>query len=127
MIAMDSTEQLVKANLDHQGYTDVVYEPVRNVPPDFLMNASISVEVRRLNQNHEDGSEIRGLEEVAIPLWRRVENLLRSYKDLESGESWFVHFRFSRPVEEWKKLKPKLERALNAFKQMPGVRSCFRL
>lgn len=113
---MDSTERLIKENLQHQGYKDIVYEPDGNVPPDFLINGSIAVEVRRLNQNPDDGNQTRGLEEVAIPLWKRVENLLSTYENEEANESWFVHFRFSRPVEEWKKLRPKLENALNEFR-----------
>lgn len=113
---MDSTERLIKDNLQHQGYEDIIYEPDGNVPPDFLVNGSIAVEVRRLNQNHDDGNETKGLEEVAIPLWKRVENLLGTYTNREYGESWFVHFRFSRPVEEWKKLRPRLENALNEFR-----------
>ncbi|MCH8542542.1 MAG: hypothetical protein LAT61_03120 [Alcanivorax sp.] len=113
---MDSTERLVKNNLKHQGYTDIVYEPDGNVPPDFLINGSIAVEVRRLNQNHDHGNQTKGLEEVAIPLWKRVDNLLSTYENKEGKESWFVHFRFSRPVEEWRKLRPKLENALNKFR-----------
>jgi len=112
---MDATETIVKNNLKHQGYTDIVYEPDGNVSPDFLLNKSIAVEVRRLNQNHDDGNDTKGLEEVAIPLWKRVENLLNKYPNQEGSESWFVHFRFSRPVEQWKTLKPKLDSALNQF------------
>jgi hypothetical protein len=120
---MDSTERLVRDNLRHQGYTDIVYEPDGNVPPDFLVNGSIAVEVRRLNQNHDDGRQTRGLEEIAIPLWNKIENLLSSYENEEGNESWFVHFRFSRPIEEWKKLKPKIKNSLNEFRSST-IRQC---
>lgn len=113
---MDPTEELVKRNLKHQGYKNIVYEPDGNGTPDFLINGFIAVEVRRLNQNHDDGNKIRGLEEVAIPLSKRVENLLSAYNNEEANESWFVGFRFSRPVEKWENLKPKLENALNEFR-----------
>jgi hypothetical protein len=35
------------------------------------------------------------------------------------GVSWFVFFSFSRPVENWKTLKPKLEAELRAFQAAP--------
>lgn len=122
---MDSTERLIKDNLLHQGYKKIVFEPDDNGPPDFLINASIAVEVRRLNQNYGNGHETRGLEEVAISLWKRVQKLLAAYENEGTNKSWFVYFRFSRPVEAWKNLKPILEIALNEFRdsknQEPGI------
>lgn len=112
---MDATEKLVEDHLYHRGYTDVVYEPDGNVPPDLLVNGTIAIEVRRLNQNHSDGVATMGLEEVAIPLWHKVKALLTSMGPPTEGESWFVHFRFTRPVEQWKTLEPKLRAGLIAF------------
>ena len=112
---MDASEQLVYDHLKYCGYTDVVYEPDGNVPPDFLVNGRIAIEVRRLNQNHFDGATTKGLEEVAIPLWGKVKTLLASMGAPTEGESWFVHFRYSRPVEHWKTLEPKLHAGLVAF------------
>lgn len=112
---MDTSERLVEQYLRNAGYSDIVYEPDGNVPPDFLVNGRIAVEVRRLNQNHFDGSQTKGLEEVAIPLWKRIENLVESLGPPTAGESWFVFFRFGRPVETWKTLEPKLREALNIF------------
>jgi hypothetical protein len=116
---MDPTEKLVADHLTHQGYTDVVYEPDGNVPPDFLVNKRIAIEVRRLNQNHFDGADAKGLEEVAIPLWKKIEKLIASFGSPTAGESWFVFFRFGRPVEAWKSLEPKLRHALQAFVDSP--------
>jgi len=48
---MDSSETLAKEYLRFLGYTDIIYEPDGNIPPDFLVNGRIAVEVRRLNQN----------------------------------------------------------------------------
>ena len=67
---MDATEKLVAKHLKHRGYANVVYEPDGNIPPDFLVDGTIAIEVRRLNQNHFDGPDAKGLEEVAIPLWK---------------------------------------------------------
>lgn len=113
---MDLTEKLVEEHLQHCGYSQITFEPDGNVPPDFLVNKRIAIEVRRLNQNHFTGSSAKGLEEVSIPLYQRVKALVESVGVPINGESWFVYFRFSRPVEKWKKLKVTLEDALEAFK-----------
>ena len=68
---MDSSENIVFAYLSHLGFQEVVYEPDGNVPPDFLLDGRIAVEVRRLNQNAQTVSGPHGLEEVAKPLWGR--------------------------------------------------------
>lgn len=112
---MDASEKLVENHLKHCGYLDIIYEPDGNIPPDFLVNGTIAIEVRRLNQNHSDGLVTKGLEEVAIPLWKKVEKLLSSMGPPTEGESWFVHFRFSRPVEQWITLEPKLRAGLASF------------
>jgi hypothetical protein len=114
---MDPTETLVSEHLAHRGYTNVVYEPDGNIPPDFLVDDVIAIEVRRLNQNHFDGSDAKGLEKVAIPLWKKIKQLVGSLGAPVGGESWFVYFRFTRPVESWKTLEPALCNALQVFMQ----------
>ena len=112
---MDSSEKLVDAHLRHRGFTDVAYEPDGNIPPDFLVNGNIAIEVRRLNQNDFSGTAAKGLEEVAIPLWKKMRALLTKMGPPTDGESWFIHFSYKRPVEEWKTLEPQLRSALAAF------------
>jgi hypothetical protein len=67
MSGMDASESLVRDFLLQRGYADIVYEPDGKVPPDFLIDGRIAVEVRRLNQSYETGSRMRGLEEDSIP------------------------------------------------------------
>jgi hypothetical protein len=112
---MDPTEKHVNAHLVHRGFTLIAYEPDGNVPPDFLIDGRIAVEVRRLNQNHFSASDAKGLEEVACPLWDRIKQLLASLGPPRRGESWFVYYRFSRPIETWKTLEPKIRNGLQAF------------
>lgn len=116
---MDASETLVQQHLAHRGFNSVVYEPDGNVPPDFVVEGMIAVEVRRLNQNHFDGVQTKGLEEVAIPLWRKIENLVKRFGPATTAESWFVFFRFRRPVEPWKTLETKIRGALQTFSQLP--------
>ena len=121
---MDATEKLVEDHLKHRSYVDVVYEPDGNIPPDFLVDGHIAVEVRRLNQNHFAGAAAKGLEEIAIPLWKRVKALLASMGPSINNESWFVHFRFNRPVEPWKSLEPKLRNGLTSFMASSSQARC---
>jgi hypothetical protein len=96
------------------GYTSVVYEPDGNIPPDFVADSRIAIEVRRLNQNFDTGNGKKGLEEDAIPLWMQIENLVLSIKG-PTDKSWFVYFRFSRPVKPWKRIGKNLKAALVSF------------
>ena len=73
---MDSSERIVLEYLFYRGFKSVVYEPDGNVPPDFLVNGRIAVEVRRLNQHKETAAGPRGLEQVAYPLDAKFRRLL---------------------------------------------------
>lgn len=115
MPTMDSSETLVDAHLRHRGFLDIVSEPDGNIPPDFLVNGNIAIEVRRLNQNDFTGPAAKGLEEVAIPLWKKVKTVAAKMGPPINGESWFIHFRYKRPVEEWKTLEGKIISALAVF------------
>src|SRR2546426_401166 len=66
--SMDDSERTILESLQNQDLGDVVYEPDGNVPPDFLVNGRIAVEVRRLNENVETDEGHRGLEEISKPL-----------------------------------------------------------
>jgi len=116
---LDPTERYVERHLRHRGFKDITYEPDGNVPPDFLLGGTIAVEVRRLNQNHFDGGKFRGLEEVEIPLWRKIDDLTKSLGPPLFGQSWFVFFRFARPVAPWKTLGPKIKTALQSSAENP--------
>jgi hypothetical protein len=116
---MDQTEMIVADFLNKRGYKDIVFEPDGNVPPDFLVEHKIAVEARRLNQTHTARSGPRGLEEVAISLWQQVRTLALSLGPPTAGQSWFIFFRFERPLEPWRKLGPKIRQALIGFMATP--------
>jgi hypothetical protein len=59
---MDQSEKVAYQYLSSCGFRDIVYEPDGNIPPDFLVNDSVAVEVRRLNQNEQTPAGPRGLE-----------------------------------------------------------------
>ena len=88
---MDDSERLADQYLRSLCLGGVVYEPDGNVPPDFCIGGKIAVEVRRLNQNYQfpDGSR-QGLEQLAIPLWKRFKAYLPSIGPSLNGECWYV-------------------------------------
>jgi hypothetical protein len=117
---MDDSERLADQYLRSLSLGDVIYEPDGNVPPDFCVGGKIAVEVRRLNQNYEfsDGSS-QGLEELAIPLWKRFKNYLPTLGPSLNGECWYVCLDFRRPLEDWKTLRPLVESQLRTFMALP--------
>ncbi|BBO77689.1 hypothetical protein DSCW_51060 [Desulfosarcina widdelii] len=117
---MDATESHVFDHLAHRGYVDVIFEPDGNIPPDFLVDGVIAIEVRRLNKNYFNENGVKGLEEVSIPLVKKINTLLDNLGVPINDESWFVDFCFSRPVRHWKNLEPELRQALEEFKSSPA-------
>jgi hypothetical protein len=113
---MDVSEELVEKHLVYLGFKSIEYEPAGNIPPDFLVEGRIAIEVRRLNQNELTGSKFRGLEEIAIPLGMRMRNLLASLGPPKSGVSWFVFYTLTRPLPPWDVLQSDLRRYLEAFR-----------
>jgi len=115
---VDESEKLVKAYLESLGLSNILYEPDGNIPPDFLANHRLAIEVRRLNQNYDDGSGngLRGLEEVSIPLWDKVRSYLIGLGAASAPEqSWWVFYSFGRPTPVWKDLKRELDALLLPF------------
>jgi hypothetical protein len=112
---MDKSEQIVREYLIHKGFNDPIYEPDGNIPPDFLVDGRIAVEVRRLNQNENLAGKWHGLEEIAISLRRHFQETIISMGPPVAGTSWFVTYSYKRPLPEWKILKEKLEAVLVDF------------
>ncbi len=100
---MDSAEEIVNRMLSNMGFGSIAFEPDGNIPPDFVIDGRIAVEVRRLTQIHDDGSGPRGLSEVSISLTQKVEKLLNSIEESGQG-AWWVSFGFRRPVPPWKQV-----------------------
>lgn len=117
---MDPSERVAELYLQSLGMGSVEYEPDGNTPPDFLVAGRIAVEVRRLNQNHElPGGRYEGLEQLWIPLSQRLKKHLPSIGPSRNGECWYACIDFSRPLADWKILRPLLEAALRSFMSNP--------
>lgn len=108
---MDPTETAAEAFLLRLNLGPVVYEPDGNIPPDFRVGSDLAVEVRRLNQHH--GTV--GLEVEDIPLLQHLRNLVVKLGPPMGGHTWGIFYRFSRPLERWKRLCPKIVAALDDY------------
>jgi hypothetical protein len=112
---MKQEEKWVEEYLTHRGFRDIVYEPDGNVPPDFLVDGKIAIEVRRLNQHHEDKSgKLEALEQLAMPLRDRLEALLKTLGPPANGVGWGMSYGFKRPqlTKNW---EPVVREKLQAF------------
>jgi hypothetical protein len=121
---MDDSERVAHDYFTHLGFQNIVYEPEgKSKPPDFLLDGRVAVEVRRLNQNDapsKPGVRPRGLEEVRIPVRKKIQRLLPSFGPPAGRHSWFIHIRFSRPVPRWRDIEAALRQHLQAFRDNPA-------
>ncbi len=108
---MDKDEKIAYEYLNSKGFKDIKYEPDGNRPPDFLADNKYAIEVRRLNQNILINEGYEGLEETEIPLYQKVQKVLSSFGKSTNG-SWFVWYRFSRPIPKLKTVEKELKELL---------------
>ena len=116
---MNQSEKTVSEYLHHRDFGTIVYEPDGKIPPDFLLDGRIAVEVRRLNQNEQTAAGHRGLEETSKPLDAAVRKMLARMGESTTGSSWFVMYTFRRPLPRWKEVERLLTHALQSFKEQP--------
>lgn len=123
---MDRTEHHVLQYLNHCGYSNPIYEPDGNVPPDFLVDGRIAIEVRKLNQ-HDESPEPRGLEETSIPFDATLGRVLASMGPPRFGVTWYVSYSIRRPIPSKKEIETQVRRTLQEFASVPRVGEEFRL
>jgi hypothetical protein len=111
-IVMKKEEALADRYLRSIGFVDPVFEPDGNVPPDFVCDGRIAIEVTRLNQRDTEGA---GLEERSIPLTARFVALLASLGPPAADGCYFVGFTFRRPLERWPIVRERIKSALLTF------------
>lgn len=96
---MKHEEKLAEQYLKSKGFI-CKYEPDGNIPPDFLIDNTIAIEVRRLNQNSKNGENIEGLEDLQFRLRNKVKGLLSKIKSKKSTRSFLVSYFYMRPLHE---------------------------
>ncbi len=85
---MNQDELIVKQYLDGLGLGPVEFEPDGNIPPDFVVNRTIAVEVRRLNKHVEVDGQPQGLEQAEFPLLKLTKNVFKKLESLHDGRSF---------------------------------------
>lgn len=121
---MDKTEMIARAYLESRGHASVVYEPDGNVPPDFLVDGRVAVEVRRLNQHEATPAGPKGIETAYFVLGPLIRRLVSQLGPSRDGESWFVALSFARPLPPWSVLRKALRRTLMAFRDSEARSAC---
>lgn len=111
---MDKTEVIADRHLRGLGCTDVVFQ--ENDPPDFVVNGTIAVEVRRLNQHADTPSGSVGLESDQIAMDRLIRRVTPEIDGAGIAENWFVWSDFERPLPKWKEVEKAIRNCLIAFR-----------
>lgn len=119
---MDEAEAVAQKYLAHRGHKTIRFEPDGNMPPDFLVDESIAVEVRRLNQNDPTKDGPHGLDEVAVPLWMSMRKFVLTLGPPKDDRNWYVSFTYQRPLPEWRVLRPMVRAKLEEFRSHPSDR-----
>lgn len=116
---MNIEEEIVKVFLCNQGHRLIQYEPDGNIPPDFLIDDQIAIEVRRLNENYFNGNSIEGLEEKQISLFKVVKDVLNKYNNITRTitDSYVLAMEYARPIGNLKEIKRHLDQELHSFIQ----------
>ena len=110
---MDRPETLAYEYLKTLGFSPK-FEPLGyKTFPDFEVDNSIGVEVRRLNENYFEDDSQTGLEEKSYPLYDAVDDVLSKYKAANCRQNFWVHLTLKRPFPRIKEIKESLESILN--------------
>jgi hypothetical protein len=115
-----------------EGFCNIFYEPDGNIPPDFLIDSAIAVEVRRLNQHHKShgSDEFEPLEKLEFRLLPKIISLLKTYSNISYSNSALVTIEYSRPLKVSKKLIEQIKAILDVqlmFLNNIGVDKSFQI
>ena len=110
---MKIEEKVAYNYLISEGFTKIQYEPNGNIPPDFLLNDTIAVEVRRLNKHFRIRKTDKPLEELKFRLIPKIRNLLKTYKIPGLDISAFLIITYGRPLKVDNKLFSDIRKVLN--------------
>lgn len=95
---MNNDEKAVNKFLKSIYGENVIFEPIPNSTPDFVINENIAIEVRRLNQNFKYKDNTEGLENLAFPLFAIFRNVLSSFDSFYKEKSYWVSIHYRRPI-----------------------------
>lgn len=95
---------------------NVVFEPDGKIPPDFLVDSVIAIEVRRLNQHFFSEGRSEGLEQLSFPIFNVFNDVLKSFDSYYKGNTYWVSIDFERPLStSMRQAKKDMEISLRSF------------
>lgn len=117
---MDSAEKIAESYLK-KIFDNVIFEPNGNIPPDFIADNKIAVEVRRLNENYFKGSKVIGLEKDRIKLSNSFTKICAEFNTDFAEQCYWIILQYERPIDKIKILNKSLKVALINFLSSPST------
>ena len=105
---MNDDEKAASEFLVSEGHRDIAYEPNGKIPPDFLINGNVAVEVRRLNQHFFKRKNPAPLETTRHSMKGRIRSLLHSYGPSNGEQSWLLTFTLRRPLPDRRRIETEM-------------------
>ncbi len=122
---MDRPEKLAENYLIQQGYNPI-YEPNgEKTSPDFEINKSTAVEVRRLNENYFKKAKPEGLRTVSQPILDGIESVFSKHQKENPKRNYWVSLHIKRPVEKTKTIKKKVDNELSKLSAKGAIPESF--
>lgn len=112
---MNREEKLAQSYLATLSPESLIFEPDGNVPPDFLLNNSVAIEVTRLNEHIEVQGTLKRLDDESPSIISFIKQVLEKYESTINDACFFVNVYIKRPFGNKKKVKKKLIDLLNTF------------
>lgn len=116
-------EKIAETYFRSLGLQNIIFEPRGNRTPDFEIDTTIAVEVRRLNKFH-NGEPI---EKVAFNLVPKIINQIESYGDGLHKNSAFFGIEFTRPICYTKTMKEKINSILEPHSNEMQKRKVYKI
>ena len=110
---MNDDEKIANEFLSAIGFKNIEYEPNGNIPPDFLVNNKIAIEVRRLNQHTKVYGNEKPLEDIYFKLIPRINNTLKEFEAKEYDTTLIISISYSRPLKVNKALIKQIKESIN--------------
>lgn len=110
-------ELLAKKWLESQGCSNI--ERSEEDPPDYVVDDSLAVEVRRLNRSIQVDGQTEGEETSRISLFKTIEIILSDIDLPGNEQSWVVdcEYNFSRSLPNKKVIEKQIREALQPLTQ----------
>lgn len=107
-------ELRAKKYLQSLNFTQLEYEPLGNVTPDFLLDKKVAVEVRRINRNHIDGNNLLSIENLEILVIKKIKKIIDTYPYKGHPNSAYIQVTFLKTftIQSKKNIIKKVKKLL---------------